>query len=115
MRARPLRRANSAASLIATSIAVAPSSEKKTLDRRFFTSADADNLGPEPLGACGSVRLAAWRSFWARIEAGSFARPREELWAIFANCFRKATLIRGWLWPWRLVQIDELASRYSWP
>src|SRR5208283_3794985 len=49
------------------------------------------------------------------LEAGSLARPRAEECAIFPSCRTMAALIAGWRWPWRLVQMDELASRYSRP
>src|SRR5581483_4190775 len=49
------------------------------------------------------------------MEAGSLANLRAELWAIFFNCRPIVALSFGWLWPWRLVQMDEFASRYFLP
>ena len=82
-------------------MAVEPSSEKNTFASRGVRGAGAE--------------VADLTSFSASNEAGSLARPRAEEWATFPSCFRMAELILGWLWPWRLVQMEELASRYSRP
>ncbi len=47
--------------------------------------------------------------------APGWVRPRNEQCANASSCRAMAALIRGWLWPWRLVQIEELPSRYSRP
>jgi len=47
--------------------------------------------------------------------AGTFDNPRNDECAMRSSCSRIAAVIVGCRWPCRLVQIEELPSRYSRP
>src|SRR4030095_13636210 len=79
----------------ATSIAVDPSSEKKARDNVLR-------------GKSATSSAASWA-------AGGLVKPRKDVCATWRSCARIAASIFGCRWPCRLVQIEELPSRYSRP
>ena len=75
----------------ADSMAVEPLSEKKTLFRAL----------PGERAASSAASCAA----------GGCVKPRNDVCATRSSCALIAAVMRGWLCPWMLVQMEELPSR----